>query len=191
MHILRENWGLAASWNQTEMMCTVTLQNQCFQKKLQRLLIFIETKNRCLNRASVTFDRSTMDLSERVSFSLSFTGRTQTIKTVILLSFHYLFQKITLDISNFFFFSLNPVLRLSKLHDFVCKSKWSEKYISAHLFWTLGWPHCFLCLPVDHANYFWFIIYLCRDQPMCLRRALFSQMGVTNKLWLTWKSYAT
>ena len=25
-----------------------------------------------------------------------------------------------------------------KLHDFVCKSKWSEKYISAHLFLTLG-----------------------------------------------------
>lgn len=27
----QENWGLA-SWNQTEMMCTVTLQNQCFRK---------------------------------------------------------------------------------------------------------------------------------------------------------------
>lgn len=35
-------------------------------KKSQRLLIFIKTRNRCLNRTSGTSDRSTMDLSERV-----------------------------------------------------------------------------------------------------------------------------
>lgn len=157
---LRTGSELEPDWD--DVYCN-TSKSMLPKKKLQRLLIFIETRNRCLNRASVTFDRSTMDLSERVSFSLSLTGRSQTIKTVILLSFHYLFQRITFDISNFFFLSLNPVLRLLKLHDFVCKSKWSEKYISTHLFWTLGWPHCFLCLPVDHANYFWFI-YLCRQR---------------------------
>lgn len=79
-----------------------------------------------------------MGLSERVFIFPVTHWLTQNIKTVILLSFHYLFQRITLDISNFFFLSLNSVLPLLKVHDFVSKSKRAEEYISAHSLWTLG-----------------------------------------------------
>lgn len=79
-----------------------------------------------------------MGLSERVFIFPVTHWLTQNIKTVILLSFHYLFQRITLDISNFFFLSLNSVLPLLKVHDFVSKSKRAREYISAHSLWTLG-----------------------------------------------------
>lgn len=72
------------------------------EEKSQRLLIFIKIRNRCLNRAPDTFDRTTMVGLKGSSFPLSLTGRIQNIKTVRLPSFHFLFQRVTLDISNFF-----------------------------------------------------------------------------------------
>lgn len=103
MHVLGGNWELAVNWNKIELMSFVycsTSKSLLPKKKSQRLLIFTKTRNRCLNRTSATFDKSTMGLSERV-FILPVT---QNIKTVILLSFHYLFQRITLDIPKFFSF---------------------------------------------------------------------------------------
>lgn len=59
------------NWNKTEMLSFVYRNaskslHPGEKKKSQRLLIFIKTRNRCLNRTSATFDRSTMGLSERV-----------------------------------------------------------------------------------------------------------------------------
>lgn len=147
------------------------------KKKSQRLLIFIKIRNRCLNRAPDTFDRTTMAGLMGSSFPLSLTGRLQNIKTVRLAGFHYLFQRITLDISNFFSTIVKLCPPVSKWHDFVSKSKRAEEYISTCSVWTLGWPHCFLCLPVDHTNYLF-----CADRELLtyLRRMLFSQIRVSN-----------
>lgn len=61
---------MAVNWNKTEMMsfvyCNTSKSLLPGKKKSRRLLIFIKTRNRCLNRTSATFDRSTMGLSERV-----------------------------------------------------------------------------------------------------------------------------
>lgn len=101
------------NWKKSELMPFVycnTSKSLLPEKKSQRLLIFIKIRNRCLNRAPDTFDRTTMAGLMGSSFPLSLTGRLQNIKTVRHAGFHYLFQRITLDISNFFPQSLNSVL---------------------------------------------------------------------------------
>lgn len=161
-----EEWQWIGTRLRWCLLCTITLQNHCFlqEKKSQRLLIFIKTRNRCLNRTSATFDSSTMGLSERVFiFPVTHWQDSEHLKQLYSWAFNTCFKGLHLTFL-IFFLLLNSVLPLLKLHDFVSKSKGAEEYISAHCLWTPGWPHCFLCLLGDHTNYFWFVIYLCRQR---------------------------